>query len=149
MNKFVPFAAIASLSFAACLAAPANAQVAEVPNATRNGDFTTARVMGNRGYYQNTKWLVVDSEGFLNCRTTANGAVKSRLMRGSVITAVFDRNNEAVVFSQGSPWLRVNPQIPDYGSGTPGVCFVRANVRYVAPISQDFIRNGSISLTNR
>ncbi|MBL1177810.1 hypothetical protein [Pantanalinema sp. GBBB05] len=129
-------------------ALPAQAQVAEVPTASQKGDFATARVLGNRGYFQNTKWLIVETDRGLNCRTTPNGAVKSVLMPGSIVTAVFSSpSQDAVVFSQGNPWLRVNPLVPDYGSGTPGVCYVRANIRYIAPISQDFVRNGSISFS--
>lgn len=152
MNKFI--ALITTVAPIAVLttglsALPAQAQVAEVPTASQKGDFTTAKVLGNRGYFQNTKWLVVDSDRGLNCRTTPNGAVKSVLMPGSVVTAVFSsQGQDAVVFSQGLPWLKVNPQVPEYASGTPGVCYVRANIRYIAPISQDFVRNGSISLSH-
>lgn len=150
MSKFItlittvaPIAALAT----GLSALPVQAQVSEVPTASRQGDFTTAKVLGNRGFYQNTKWLVVDTERGLNCRTAPNGTVKSVLMPGSIVTAVFSsQSQDAVVFSQGNPWLRVNPKVPDYASGTPGVCYVRANVRYIAPISQDFVRNGSISL---
>jgi hypothetical protein len=151
MNRFITFittiAPIAALA-TGLSALPAQAQVAEVPTASQQGDFTTARVLGNRGYFQNTKWLIVDTDRGLNCRTAPNGAVKSVLMPGSVVTAVFStQSQDAVVFSQGSPWLRVNPQVPDYASGTPGICYVRANIRYIAPISQDFVRDGSISLS--
>ncbi|MGI0483986.1 hypothetical protein ACN4EK_01045 [Pantanalinema rosaneae CENA516] len=151
MHKFITLITIAPIAALATglSALPAQAQVAEVPTASRQGDFTTARVLGNRGYFQNTKWLVVDTDRGLNCRTTPNGAVKSVLMPGSIVTAVFSNpNQDAVVFNQGNPWLRVNPQVPSHASGTPGVCYVRANVRYIAPISQDFIRNGSISLSH-
>jgi hypothetical protein len=145
MNQFLTTTvAITSMCLSLGLATVAQAQVAEVPQATTTGDFTTAKVMGNRGYYQNNKWLVVDTDPLLNCRATPNGAVKSRLIRGSVVTAVFNQNKEAIAFHQGSPWLKVNPQIPGYGSGTPGVCFVRANTRYIAPISEDFIYNGLV-----
>lgn len=145
MNHFfTTTVTITSLSLSLGLATAAQAQVAEVPQANGKGDFTTAKVMGNRGYYQNNKWLVVDTDPLLNCRTTPNGAVKSRLIRGSVVTAVFNPNKEAIVVHQGSPWLKINPQLPGYGSGTPGVCFVRANTRYIAPISEDFVYNGLV-----
>lgn len=120
-------------------ATDAQAQVAEVPKPNGKGDFTTAKVLGNRGYYENKKWLVVDFKPALNCRVTPNGAVKSVLLPGSVVSAVFSGGNDAVVLHQGSPWLRVNAQQP-LRSGTPGTCFVRANLQYIAPISIDFMR---------
>ena len=148
MNRSVASIALFSAIFTSALMAnPAQAQVAEVPTTNAKGDFTTSKVMGNRGLYQNTKWLIVDSGSGLNCRVSPNGTIKSVLMPGSVVPAVFPSSSgDAIVMHQGSPWLRVSPQVPDYGSGTPGACFVRANIRYIAPISEDFTRNGTISL---
>lgn len=123
---------------------PTVAQVAEVPKPTKQGDFRTAKVMGNRGYYANTSWLVVDQTP-LNCRVSPNGKVQSTLMPGAVIKAVFTgQNKEAIVLQQGSPWLRVAPKAPNMMSGQPGTCYVRANLRYVAPISEDYIRSGGV-----
>lgn len=148
MSKFIATLTMTAATMTACLMAnPVQAQVAEVPGATAQGDFKSAKVLGNRGYYQNKSWLVVDTSSGLNCRATPNGTVKSVLMPGSVVSAVFaGQGNDAIAFHQGSPWLRVTPQIPAYGSGTAGTCYVRANVRYIAPISQDFIYNGKVSL---
>ena len=144
MTKFMTAIAVAAISVVAGLTAPsAQAQVAEVPRPNAKGDFTTAKVMGNRGYYQSTKWLVVDYKPALNCRTTPNGSVRAVLMPGSVITAVFSGKEDAVVFHQGNPWLKVNAKFP-LMSGTPGVCYVRSNLQYVAPISEDFVSNGVV-----
>ncbi|EKQ66637.1 hypothetical protein OsccyDRAFT_4425 [Leptolyngbyaceae cyanobacterium JSC-12] len=122
-----------------------HAQVADVPAVNAKGDYTTARLLGNRGYYRNTHWLVVDPSGSLNCRATPNGTVKTKLGTGWVVTASFPgKDADAVVMQQGSPWLRVIPQEPLGGLKNQTVCFVRANNRYVAPISIDFISNGGV-----
>ncbi|NET31764.1 MAG: hypothetical protein F6K19_07145 [Cyanothece sp. SIO1E1] len=49
-------------SILALLPSIAIAQVADVPQPNRSGDYTTAFVLGNRGYYTNPKWLVVDPD---------------------------------------------------------------------------------------
>ena len=116
-----------------------SAQVAEVPTPNAKGDFTTAILQGNAGKYKNIKWLVIDPDPtYLNCRSEPNGKVKSRLMPGAIITAVFLDNNQgdAIVFDRDVPWLRVSGTDP-FTLGEPGVCYVRANIKYIAPINED------------
>lgn len=139
MNRI--FALIpAAIALALSFISPASAQVAEVPVANTAGDFTTARVLGNRGYYRNTHWLVVDPSRSLNCRATPNGTVTTRLSSGWIVTAAFptDKNGDAMVLGQGKPWLRVIPTDPMRGK--LAACLVRANSRYIAPISVDYMR---------
>lgn len=120
---------------------PAHAQVADVPMANKAGDFTTARVMGNRGYYRNTHWLVVDPSRSLNCRATPNGEVTTRLSSGWIVTAAFpdSKDGDAIITGQNGPWLRVIATDP-LGVGKRPACLVRANRRYIAPISIDYTR---------
>lgn len=120
--------------------APAFAQAAEVPTPSRSGDFTTAKVQGNRGFYNNTKWLVTDTTA-LNCRTQPNGSgVTLRWQPGAVVTAVFaeEGRGNAIALANNQPWLRVRA-IDPLTNQNKGVCYVRANIRYVAPINQDFV----------
>lgn len=116
-----------------------SAQVAEVPTPNAQGDFTTAMLPGTGGKYPNHKWLVIDPDPtYLNCRSEPNGPIKSRLMPGAIITAVFpDQGQEdAIVFKHNRPWLRVSGTAP-FTVGEPGVCYVRANIKYIAPINED------------
>lgn len=146
MNSFTSAIAMAPIVFATLAATNVQAQVAEVPNPNGKGDFMTAKVLGNRGYYVNNKWLVVDFNPGLNCRVTPNGAIKSVLMPGSVISAIFSGSRDAIVLHQGNPWLKVNVQSPLI-SGTPGPCFVRANRQYIAPINAEFLPRAAIGFT--
>lgn len=139
MNRF--FGLIpAAIALAIPFAAPTHAQVAEIPVANKAGDFTTARVLGNRGYYRNTHWLVVDPNGSLNCRATPNGAVITRLSSGWIVTAAFpaNRDGDAIVMGESGSWLRVIATDP-LGAGKLPACLVRANRRYIAPISIDYM----------
>ncbi len=139
------------------------AQVADVPNPDSNGDFKSAFQRGNRGFYVISKWLVVQPMGSaieddaLNCRYTPNGQIRSRIQRGAIVTAVFkgnpnlrsaeppDPSNDAIAFdSDESPWLRVKglqnelayPAKPA-SFDQLGECYVRANLKYIAPINPD------------
>lgn len=126
------------------LATPAIAQHAGVPAPNANGDFTTAVQPGNRGNVDRTrKWLVVDPDPtYLNCRATPNGEVQSRVAPGAVLTAVFsETQGDAIVLAGGVPWLRVRGTDPLI-VGEPGICYVRANSQYIAPINEDAIREG-------
>ncbi|MEX0270511.1 hypothetical protein AB3R30_15310 [Leptolyngbyaceae cyanobacterium UHCC 1019] len=138
MDKVFTLISVA-IALAIPFAAPTHAQVAEIPVANKAGDFTTARVLGNRGYYRNTHWLVVDPNGSLNCRATPNGAVTTRLSSGWIVTAAFPANKDgdAIVMGQSGPWLRVIATDP-LGAGKLPACLVRANRRYIAPISLDY-----------
>jgi hypothetical protein len=121
------------------VAAPTAAQVASVPAPNRNGDFTTALQPGNRGnIYQTRKWLVIDPDPtYLNCRSTPNGAVRSRIAPGAILTAVFGENgSDAIIAAGGAYWLRVSGTDP-LTVGETGVCYVRANRQYIAPINED------------
>lgn len=142
---------------------PAIAQVAEVPNPKPNGDFSTAFQRGNVGFYKIEKWLVVqpmdsNSEDYgLNCRYTPNAQIRSRIFRGAIITAVFignpnlrrvdppDPSHDAIILdSEGSPWLRVKGlqnelayPVKPTSFDQLGECYVRANLKYIAPINPD------------
>ncbi|MBE9039993.1 hypothetical protein IQ235_04200 [Oscillatoriales cyanobacterium LEGE 11467] len=94
----------------------------------------------------------------LNCRYTPNGEIRSRVAPGSIVEAVFlgelnldPRNgsiepnlaNDAIVESDGGPWLRVRGtsdlfypfQVGDWES--LGECYVRANEQYITPVNND------------
>lgn len=142
---------------------PAIAQVAEVPNPKPNGDFSTAFQRGNRGFYKINKWLVVQSAGSsaedyaLNCRYKPNGQIRSQILRGAIITAVFkepinlvrleapDAATDAIVLdSEGSPWLRVQGSQDELAYPVKpvtfqqlGECYVKANLKFIAPINPD------------
>ncbi len=127
-------------------ATAAFAQVAETPRPNASGDFRTAMVQGNRGMYQNRKWLVTDTTD-LNCRTSPNGTIRSRIIPGAIVTAQFTQG-DAIVFQNGSPWLRVRGTDPLAFAAqgqTLGTCFVRANLRHIAPINEDAIRSGAMN----
>ena len=142
------------------LAAPGTvrAQVAEVPDAESNGDFNTAIVQGNRGFYTNDRWVVVakSREDYLNCRESPNGEVHSLILPGAVITAAFgcpgylnnglaaNYANDAIVTHNGSPWLRVMAQdvplvfpVGQRDSTSPGECHVRASLQYITPVNNE------------
>jgi hypothetical protein len=145
----------------------ANGQMSEVPLPNRNGDFTTALVLGNRGYYTNDKWLVVKppnpsqiKDYGITCHDTPNGPVRSRIVPGAIMTAVFrgpanlpgytgpNLANDAIALNDGIPWLRVRGTqaelaYPDAGRRWDelGECYVRANVQQIAPITADALRS--------
>lgn len=141
-----PRLTIACLLTAAALMRPSLAQTASVPTPDQDGDFTTALQPGNRGnVYQTRKWLVVDPDPtYLNCRTTPNGPIRSRVAPGAILTAVFSDAGDAIISHNGSYWLRVSGTDP-LTVGDPGVCYVRANLRYIAPISEDALQGNLVS----
>ncbi|MFM6197491.1 MAG: hypothetical protein ACKPEN_23900 [Planktothrix sp.] len=116
------------------------AQMAEVPTPNAKGDFVTAKVQGNRGLYNNIYWLVVDPES-LNCRNTPEGTIKAKLDSGAIINAIFSNNGkgDAIVLKNGQPWLKVESIHPAGSRFNSGVCYVRANLRYIAPINIDYL----------
>lgn len=122
------------------MATVAIAQMAEVPQVNDQGDFMTAKVQGNRGLYNNEKWLVVDP-GSLNCRNTPNGTVKFKLEPGAIVTAIFSNNGrgDAITLKNGQPWLKVENVHPVGLRFNSGICYVRANIKYIAPINQDYL----------
>ncbi|CAD5980960.1 hypothetical protein PCC9214_04729 [Planktothrix tepida] len=116
------------------------AQMAEVPTPNAKGDFITAKVQGNRGLYNNIHWLVVDPES-LNCRNTPEGTVKVKLVTGAIINAIFSNNGkgDAIVLKNGQPWMKVESINPAGYRFNSGVCYVRANSKYIAPINGDYL----------
>jgi hypothetical protein len=124
-----------------------------VPPPATNGDFLTALQPGNRGnVYPTRKWLVVDPDPtYLNCRVQPDGAVRSRFPAGAVLTAIFgaagvhgtgaSETGDAIVQAHGTAWLRVSGTDP-LRVGEAGVCYVRANQRYIAPINEEAIQGG-------
>jgi hypothetical protein len=159
---------LASLLPQLVMPAPALAQVGEVPAPNAKGDYTTGFRLGNRGHYGITNWVVTDPT-YLNCRYAPGnaGKLRSRIAPGAIIYAVFRGpasalgpadamgrrsplpKNDAVVMSDGVPWLRISGTekevaFPERGEfQNLGECYVRANSRYIAPVNPD------ATLTNR
>jgi hypothetical protein len=141
------------------------AQSANVPKPNLSGDFSSIFLQGNRGFYAVQKWLViqpVESEingDVVNCRYTPNGEIRSRIQRGAILTAVFNQTangrvpnphtsaDDAIVLdSSDSPWLRVIGTREELAYPVKpltfndlGECYVRANLKYIAPINPDAI----------
>ena len=136
----------------------ANAQIAETSRVDSSGDFSTAIIRGNRGFYGNSHWVVAPQldTGYLNCRRTPDGSVRSRISEGAIIDSRFtgpvqldgglrpNRAADAIVSYKGKPWLRItgaesalifSPGGRD--SDYVGECYVRANSQYIIPISND------------
>ncbi|TYQ28680.1 hypothetical protein PseudUWO311_04095 [Pseudanabaena sp. UWO311] len=156
---------ITSSSISSVMLSPhaAIAQVADVPNPDSNGDFRSAFQRGNRGFYTISKWLVIQPMGSgvedyaLNCRYTPNGQIRSRIQRGAIITAVFkgtpnlhraeppEPSSDAIALdSDGTPWLRVKGSQNELAYPAKpanfdqlGECYVRATLKYIAPINPD------------
>ena len=141
------------------------AQEADVPKPNGNGDFSSIFLQGNRGFYAVQKWLIIQSVeseangGTVNCRYTPNGEIRSRIQRGAILTAVFNKTamgrvpnphtsaDDAIVLdSSGYPWLRVIGTREELAYPVRpltfydlGECYVRANLKYIAPINPDAI----------
>jgi hypothetical protein len=122
------------------------AQVSDVVQANRDGEFLTTRIAGNRGPYSQRQWLVVDQDpAGLNCWDT-KGYVAATLAYGAVIDSDLQGDDgEAIRIVAGRPWLRLiahpfdlrkdlRPEVLRLG---PLVCVVRANAGYVAPLNPD------------
>ena len=137
----------------------ASAQIAETSMLNSSGDFNTAIIQGNRGFYGNNHWVVAPQPdtGYLNCRRTPEGSVRSRISEGAIIDSRFtgpiqldnglrpNRAADAIVSYQGKPWLRITGTaendliFPPGGRDSDylGECYVRANSQYIIPISND------------
>jgi hypothetical protein len=122
---------------------PALAQRADVPAFDRNGNFPSSKVQGNRGFYQQRYWLVVDkdSRGF-NCRQGADSV--TRFVYGDVLTAATPRNgDDAISVINGQSWLTVNYQLSYKARNLTNnpkkilQCKVLANTAFIAPINMD------------
>jgi hypothetical protein len=162
-NLFLLLITASSISSVMLSPHAAIAQVADVPNPDSNGDFRSAFQRGNRGFYVISKWLVVQPMGAsaedygLNCRYKPNGQIRSRILRGAIVTAVFkgtpnlhraespESYSDAIALdSDGSPWLRVKGlqnelayPVKPASFDQLGECYVRANLKYIAPINPD------------
>ncbi|MBT9315672.1 hypothetical protein [Leptothoe spongobia] len=133
---------LASLLCVFSMATAAQAQMSDVPAFDTDGDFHSARVRGNRGYYSHRQWLVVepDVEG-LNCRNE-NGTVVLTLAYGAIVDSVFD-NGDAIRSINGQPWLKVNVSAMDLRRQVADdfavvqTCYVRSNNQHIAPLNPD------------
>ena len=97
-----------------------------VPN--RVGDFTAARANTWQGETSGLgtwpKWRVVSRDGELNCRVQPNGRIKVVYRSSGVPIEAETRGINAIVNSNGQPWLL-----------TRQGCYVRANSKYLVPVS--------------
>ncbi len=128
----------------------AHAQWADVPRMDINGDFQTTKVQGNRGYYQQMLWLVVDRdpEG-LNCRPFDGGESLVKLDYGGILrTQIKSEDHNAITMREGQPWLnvtltRLSSPLLDLRQGAErsGLyhCQVRASADLIAPINNSAI----------
>jgi len=132
---------------------PAFAQRADVPEFDKDGNFRSTRVQGNRGFYQQLYWLVVDRDpNGLNCRKfTPNDNPEVSLSYGAVIkTDIYGRDDDAISIRNGQTWLRVQV-IEGFhydhrttGRNEPYSCIVRANASFIAPINNDDFRDDEV-----
>ncbi len=158
MNRYYAWIA-GGLSIALALCGQANAQVSDIPSADRHGNFNSAIIRGNRGLLGNHHWLLMaQPDGFLNCRTTPNGTVRSVIVPGAIITAKFsgplkldggqtpNPAADAIATHNGRPWLRITgtqsalilpPPRNRYRQNYIGECYVRANSQYIVPVNND------------
>jgi hypothetical protein len=130
-------------------ASPALAQRADVPQADNAGNFRSSRVQGNRGFYQQLYWLVVDKDpAGLNCRLLHSSQPYAKFQYGDIIRAEhYEPGDDAISIHNGQTWLRVISQdtwrIRDLASRANNKaveCIVRANSTFVAPINLDDLR---------
>ena len=123
---------------------PLWAQRADSAAFDRQGDFHSSRIRGNRGFYQQRYWLVVDTDRKgLNCRDQRR--LVASFSYGDVLMAdVPPTSDEAITQINGYTYLRiadersflrrVGNRISDDKRFT---CLVRANVKFIAPINMD------------
>ena len=126
------------------------AQRADVPEVGRYSDFSSARVIGNRGFYFQTYWLVLDKDSAgLNCRPFFQSVQPEVSIKyGSIIKAdLHGKGGDPIFALHGQTWLRVTVNRSvlqrDYREGDrsmPIKCIVRANADFIAPINQDDLR---------
>jgi hypothetical protein len=129
---------------------PALAQRADVPEVDRDGNFRSSRVQGNRGFYQQTHWLVVDRDpSGLNCREMPQGKPYAVFRYGDIVKANhFEPGDDAISIMNGQTWLRVTSQETwkivnpaQRGRDRTVECIVRANSAFIAPINLDDLRD--------
>jgi hypothetical protein len=136
-----------SIAIASCTwTSPTLAQRADVPEVDQTGSIRSSRVQGNRGFYQQLYWLVVDSDpAGLNCRLSHTSQPYAVFQYGDVIRAEhYEPSDDAIFIHNGQKGIRVISQytwrIRDLASraNTQTVrCIVRANSAFVAPINLD------------
>ena len=123
---------------------PLWAQRADSAAFDRQGDFHSSRIRGNRGFYQQRYWLVVDTDRRgLNCRDQRR--LVARFSYGDVLMAdVPLASGEAIVQIDGHTLLRVVDERTYLRIGADKIsanrqfsCLVRANAKYIAPINMD------------
>ena len=137
---------LALASFGGVFTTAAQGQWADVPRIDSAGDFLSTKVQGNRGYYQQKYWLVVDRdpEG-LNCRPVGGGAALVKLDYGGIVmTRIESAETNSITLREGLPWLnvtltRLSSPVLDLRSGAERIgsyhCQVRAHSDFVAPIN--------------
>ena len=124
---------------AACLLfypRPLLAQRADSAAFDRQGDFHSSRIRGNRGFYQQRYWLVVDTDRRgLNCRDQRR--LVARFNYGDVLMAdVPLPSDEAIAQIDGRTYLRIADERSFLRIGADKMsddkrfsCLVRANVK--------------------
>ncbi|OLP16791.1 hypothetical protein BST81_19035 [Leptolyngbya sp. 'hensonii'] len=133
---------------------PVSAQIADVSQPDGNGNFKTARILGNRGYYLQRKWLIVEPDkAGVNCRNK-QGKVLVRIAYGAVVDSVVIQTNavmprpplkanwDAIEVLDGKPWVYVRVNLLDVQQTLGNrqntyTCYVRAHRQYIAPINED------------
>lgn len=99
-----------------------------LPRPNTNGDFTPSNantyLSETNGMLTWIKWQVVDNS--VNCRVDPNGAVKQTYPKGQITRAETRGGNAFTLANDGSPWLLLVE---------PKRCYVRANKRYILPVS--------------
>lgn len=131
---------ILPLIFAASIlaATTAIAQQTVLPQADRNGDYTTTRIPYNTTYTFHTQWTVKASA--LNCRVSPGlqNPVMKVWPRGTTLRAdpyngEYAARDPIQIDRDGKPWLIVGISPTPTADGNN--CYVRAHHRYIAPIS--------------
>lgn len=105
----------------------ATAQQSSFPRPNRQGDFTPGNantfLSETNGFVTWPYWLVVSSDGELNCRQAPNGRITKVYYSGrNTVRAELRGGNAFVTASNGAPWLLTRDR-----------CYVRANNQYIRP----------------
>ena len=126
-----------------------NLQLAEaLPIADAQGDFFFANSRawnglesGQNDFHIWDRWQVVDASGRLNCRARPQGKVVRTYRKGAQLAARYDSRGVASAIL-GADNSETSPSLMDPANlkGAPWLltqhnCFVRANRRYIEPLS--------------
>jgi hypothetical protein len=100
-----------------------------LPRPNASGDFTAnltnTYMSETNGAVTWPKWRVTSSDGKLNCRTTPNGSTIKKVFDAKTESVSAElRGGNAIKLHQGAPWLM-----------TRQGCYVRANTKFIQPIS--------------